>query len=466
MVSSPSREGRPPNPDLGRAPTVSQTASFTAVVSRSLAAPMVDVKVKKVSSHFGEPAVFFSQAEVDRSESAFSTALVAKCSYGRPSLFSIKDFLQKTLFLQGDIIVSLLDARHVLLRLTTQVNFVKVWMKGLVHVQGFLLRFMKWTSGFVSGWELPFAPIWISLPRLPVNFYQGNFLVSIAGVVGRVLKIDSATINCTHTVAARVCVEVDLRAPLPSRVWIGCGVDGFHQKVLYEGLPSYCVSCSKLGHVKEACRKAQRVKSGAVRGDVGEAGLAQVIPIERDAAFEGAGSRDKEGVFIPTGEGSSREGPTATRRVAGKGMARRGGHWRPTARRAVVGVAGGAHGETTDRGLILEQPGSILAAGSLAEERQLAVVEEEFVARQGVGVGVSAGCRAAGSSLFSSSSPEGNRGGGLGVSNVGPGASTAASLDRLPNALLAQLDSGLATNTLGRRSRSVNVASQHYFEGG
>ncbi|XP_043714595.1 uncharacterized protein LOC122662953 [Telopea speciosissima] len=247
-------EDRPPDPpatlEEGR------HVSFAQVVARSVSIPPVDVEFKKLTLYFGEPAVFFSKEEVARSELSFKSTLIGKCSFGKPSLFEIKSYLKKAVYIQGDVIISTLDPRHVLLRFVDHSDFVKVWLKESLHIKGFPVRFMKWTSDFTSGWESPFVPIWITIPGLPINFYHGNFLLCIAGTIGKPLKVDGATGNCIRIVAARVYVELDLRNPIPSKIWIGCGGDGFFQKVVVERLPSYCCFCSKIGHVKESCRKA------------------------------------------------------------------------------------------------------------------------------------------------------------------------------------------------------------------
>ncbi|XP_043705538.1 uncharacterized protein LOC122655407 [Telopea speciosissima] len=233
-------------------------ASLAKVVVRTLSIPPVEVDIKKPVLFYGEPAVFFSKEEVARSKVAFHSALVGKCVFGRPSLFEIKSFLKREFFLQGDVIISTLDSRHVLLRFMNHMDFVKVWLKESLHIKGYLFRFMKWTSDFTSGWESLYAPVWISFPGLRINFYQGNYLLSIAETIDKPLQVDGATANCIRTVAAHFCVELDLRNPIPSKIWIGCGGDGFFQKVVVECLPSYCVSCFKIGHAMVNCRKAMK----------------------------------------------------------------------------------------------------------------------------------------------------------------------------------------------------------------
>ncbi|XP_043720994.1 uncharacterized protein LOC122668503 [Telopea speciosissima] len=122
-------------------------------------------------------------------------------------------------------------------------------------IKGFPFRFFKWTRFFKPGLESPIVPVWVSFPNLPVSLFHGNFFRSVAGVVGKVLRVDGATSGYTRTVVARACVEVDLLFDLPDRIWIGCRSSGLFQKVVFERLPSFCVECCKLGHVRENCRK-------------------------------------------------------------------------------------------------------------------------------------------------------------------------------------------------------------------
>lgn len=89
-----------------------------------------------------------------------------------------------------------------------------------MFVQGRLFRFFKWTMDFSPSTDSPIIPVWIALPGLPVNFFIEHLLRSIAGNIGRVLKIDPLTLNLTQTNVARVCIDLDISLPLPPRVCI------------------------------------------------------------------------------------------------------------------------------------------------------------------------------------------------------------------------------------------------------
>ncbi|XP_043688008.1 uncharacterized protein LOC122639256 [Telopea speciosissima] len=166
-------------------------------------------------------------------------ALVAKCAFGRPTLCEIKRALQSSFHLAADVQVSTLDSRHILLLFVNHSDFVRVWLKELMVVKGFTFRFFKWTRFFKARQEAPMVSVWVSFPNLPINLYHGNFFSFVVGAVGKVLKVDGATVGCTRTVSARACVEVDVRSTPPEKIWIGGGSSGFSIKLwLSDGFPS------------------------------------------------------------------------------------------------------------------------------------------------------------------------------------------------------------------------------------
>lgn len=62
-----------------------------------------------------------------------------------------------------------------------------------------------------------------------------------------------ATQKLLRPSVAQVCVEINLQKPLPRRIWIGQGEEGFWQSVVYEDLPPYCAACEKIGHSVGDC---------------------------------------------------------------------------------------------------------------------------------------------------------------------------------------------------------------------
>lgn len=152
--------------------------------------------------------------------------MVAKCAYGRPAIPEVKTAIQQRCGIAEDLIISSLGPKHLLFRFFSESSFLKVLLKDFLYIKGLLFRFLKWTPAFQPDAEPSILPVWISFPSLPANLYNESCIRTIAGNVGRILRIDEATLQCTDTSKARACVEVDVLKQLPSKVWVKQGSRG------------------------------------------------------------------------------------------------------------------------------------------------------------------------------------------------------------------------------------------------
>ena len=132
-----------------------------------------------------------------------------------------------------------------------------VWTKQRMTIAGQIIRIQAWTPCFNPDEETPLIPIWISLPELPWHCYNKEFITSLLSLIGRVLYLDSASINKTRGSQARVKVQVDLTRDRPSHIWMGyIGediTDGRWQKIEYDNIPDYCFYCKHQVHHESAC---------------------------------------------------------------------------------------------------------------------------------------------------------------------------------------------------------------------
>ncbi|XP_069150536.1 uncharacterized protein [Solanum lycopersicum] len=132
-----------------------------------------------------------------------------------------------------------------------------VWTKQRMTIAGQIMRIQAWTPSFKPDEETPLVPIWISLPELPWHCYNKEFITSLLSPIGRVLYLDSASINKTRGSQARVKVQVDLTRDRPSHIWMGyIGediTDGRWQKIEYDNIPDYCFYCKNQGHNESVC---------------------------------------------------------------------------------------------------------------------------------------------------------------------------------------------------------------------
>lgn len=119
------------------------------------------------------------------------------------------------------------------------------------------MKVLKWTPNFSVNEEPPVAPVWVLLDQLSLFLYARRPLFSIGRLIGTLLKIDAATLSLSCPSVTRICVEIDLRNPLPNRIWIGLLTGGYWQSILYEQLLDYYFGCRSLGHQQSDCGKQQ-----------------------------------------------------------------------------------------------------------------------------------------------------------------------------------------------------------------
>ncbi|KAL2485683.1 Uncharacterized protein Adt_30439 [Abeliophyllum distichum] len=169
-------------------------------------------------------------------------------------MVEVRNSFQKFGF-TGEFKIGLIDFKHILIHLTHEDDYSRLFLKPLWFIMGCPMRVLKWTCDFHPDAETPIAPVWISFPLLPVHLRAKEFLYALSKLVGIPLRIDEATADLLRPSEARVCVEVNLEHKLPERVWIERGESrSFWQPVVYEQLPHFCAKCRHMGHLIDKCR--------------------------------------------------------------------------------------------------------------------------------------------------------------------------------------------------------------------
>lgn len=123
-------------------------------------------------------------------------------------------------------------------------------------VAGRILQLVPWRKGFQPTFEqLSAATIWIQLYHLPIELWNRDILETVASHFGKVLKVDDHTLSRSRTRFARVCIEIDLSAPLQQGVWINYGDNSILVLIQYEKIRVFCFRCGIIGHGEAQCLK-------------------------------------------------------------------------------------------------------------------------------------------------------------------------------------------------------------------
>ncbi|XP_019257717.1 PREDICTED: uncharacterized protein LOC109235928 [Nicotiana attenuata] len=91
---------------------------------------------------------------------------------------------------------------YYIVKFTKRENMEKAFTQGPWFINGHYLSITKWRPNFVANKEkLTVSAVWIRLPQLPTEFYDGKLLEKIGNAIGRLLKIDV----CTSTGQRPIC---------------------------------------------------------------------------------------------------------------------------------------------------------------------------------------------------------------------------------------------------------------------
>ncbi|XP_020597198.1 uncharacterized protein LOC110036974 [Phalaenopsis equestris] len=164
----------------------------------------------------------------------------------------IRNFFESLKFI-GNWKIGLLDGRHLLIQLTTEEDYARLFAKQFIIIVGTTIKIVKWIPDFDPSNEPPVIPIWYKFPGLPLPFFKLNALFNIGRALGTPLKLDAPTYNKARLALARILVERDITLHEVKTIWIGSDNDGFRQNIVPEQKPYYCQHCRMFGRTVERC---------------------------------------------------------------------------------------------------------------------------------------------------------------------------------------------------------------------
>ncbi|KAL2526604.1 Uncharacterized protein Adt_11658 [Abeliophyllum distichum] len=170
----------------------SMRKSFASVLQSAPDSACHQFLAKEPFLHRGEPALTITDDEEASLAEPFKFTLVGKFSHRKPSMVEVRNSFQKFGF-TGDFKIGLIDFKHILIHLTHEDDYSRLFLKPLWFIMGCPMRVLKWTCDFHPDAEIPIAPVWISFPLLPVHLRAKEFLFALSKLVGVPLRIDEAT---------------------------------------------------------------------------------------------------------------------------------------------------------------------------------------------------------------------------------------------------------------------------------
>ncbi|XP_021852706.1 uncharacterized protein [Spinacia oleracea] len=186
----------------------------------------------------------------------------------------LRTFLQRIWKLQQPLQLIALGKGFYNVSVPTEETRESILSNGSWFIAGHMLIVQPWTLGFKQSQAvISKAPIWVSLPELPIEFHSLPILQRIANEIGSFIKTDMNAIEQNRVRFARIQVPLDLAKQRKENVWLGA----FKQRIQYEETPQFYCVCKTIFHGKERCPKRPVEREEQKNGDEEE----QISTIEK-----------------------------------------------------------------------------------------------------------------------------------------------------------------------------------------
>ncbi|XP_009804250.2 uncharacterized protein [Nicotiana sylvestris] len=205
----------------------------------------------------GVKALQLSNDEKDRLYSTWKYSLIIKLFGKRIMHHYLKVKIQELWKSIKQFPLIDLRSDYFIVKFTKEENMNNVLRNGPWFVNGHFLSVIKWQPNFVAGKaQQTNTIVWIRLPQLPTEYYDGALLKRIGNSIGTLLKIDACTSSTLRGQYARLCTQVPLEEPVTTCIQI----DSHLQQIIYEGEVFLCKYYGRMGHTAIRCLHRQRGK--------------------------------------------------------------------------------------------------------------------------------------------------------------------------------------------------------------
>lgn len=122
------------------------------------------------------------------------------------------------------------------------------------HIEMASVFLKRWTPLFDPKREqIGARPIWVRLPRLPLQFWSEEVFVKIGNTLGTFLDFDKSYVQTKNRTLAHILVHLDTREGLKEKITLKWRHYTWVQILDYEGIPFCCRRCHKVGHIFKEC---------------------------------------------------------------------------------------------------------------------------------------------------------------------------------------------------------------------
>ncbi|XP_057432086.1 uncharacterized protein LOC130724831 [Lotus japonicus] len=233
------------------------------------------------------PKVFAADSVIENLSKPWKQALVVKLIGKNLGYSLMKSKLHSLWKPSGGFDIMMIDHGFYMVKFDKEEDREKVLHGGPWMIFDHCVAVAQWSPEFVPSTTATLkSMVWLRFPGLNPAFYEESFLLALAAVIGKPVKIDGATLDMHRGRYARVCVEIELSKPATTKIW-------FREQLIevqYEGMHVICEHCGCFGHLGRNCLDPAKGNlrtlndgGAAAKPNLAQVEGATVTPLERNS---------------------------------------------------------------------------------------------------------------------------------------------------------------------------------------
>ncbi|XP_075103846.1 uncharacterized protein LOC142178405 [Nicotiana tabacum] len=198
----------------------------------------------------GQMIVNLDKDQVDRENEKWKGALTAYVIGDMPVYNAMKRYIELNWNAISEPYLYMQEGGYYIIKFKTRDDMQEILYSGPYTISNRHIILKQWTTYFDFEKEFTIEiPLWIKLPKLPLNCWGNNSLSRIASSIRTPMYADECTAKQIRVSYARMLIEVDVTKPRLDEINVE-DPNGrvFRQPIIYDWKPIFCEKCQVIGH--------------------------------------------------------------------------------------------------------------------------------------------------------------------------------------------------------------------------
>ncbi|KAL2906577.1 hypothetical protein RDABS01_005287 [Bienertia sinuspersici] len=144
----------------------------------------------------GCPRIMLSREEMKRMRSPRKHSLINKMFDGKLGYMTLMRRLKRKWQLKGEFTLTDIGCDYFIARFSTQEDYMFFLTQGPWLIDDNFLTIRKWVPNFIPDNEpIKVLTAWVTIPHLPVAYFDMEFLKKVGSKIGKVLRVDQNMAN-------------------------------------------------------------------------------------------------------------------------------------------------------------------------------------------------------------------------------------------------------------------------------